>query len=31
VSQKPRIAVIIGTTRDTRFADKPAAWIHDLA
>jgi len=31
VSQKPRIAVIIGTTRDTRFADKPAAWILDLA
>ncbi len=31
MSQKPRIAVIIGTTRDTRFADKPAAWILDLA
>ena len=29
--QKPRIAVIIGSTRDTRFADKPAAWIFDLA
>ena len=31
MSQKPRIAVIIGSTRDTRFADKPAAWILDLA
>jgi NAD(P)H-dependent FMN reductase len=31
VTQKPRIAVIIGSTRDTRFADKPAAWILDLA
>lgn len=29
--RKPRIAVIIGTTRPTRFADKPAAWIADLA
>lgn len=28
---KPRIAVIIGSTRATRFADKPAAWIYDLA
>lgn len=24
---KPRIAVIIGSTRQTRFADKPAAWL----
>ncbi|CAM3523188.1 NADPH-dependent FMN reductase [Paracoccus nototheniae] len=24
---KPRIAVIIGSTRKTRFADKPAAWL----
>ncbi len=24
---KPRIAVIIGSTRPTRFADKPAQWI----
>lgn len=24
---KPRIAVIIGSTRSTRFADKPAQWI----
>ncbi len=25
--QKPKIAVIIGSTRPTRFADKPAQWI----
>lgn len=24
---KPRIGVIIGSTRDSRFADKPAAWF----
>jgi NAD(P)H-dependent FMN reductase len=24
---KPRIALIVGSTRPTRFADKPAAWI----
>ena len=29
MSSKPRIAVIIGSTRDTRFADKPAAWMID--
>jgi NAD(P)H-dependent FMN reductase len=27
VSAKPRIAVIIGSTRPTRFADAPAQWI----
>lgn len=27
VSTKPRIAVIIGSTRPTRFADAPAQWI----
>ena len=27
----PRIAVIIGSTRDTRFAEKPAQWIADFA
>jgi NAD(P)H-dependent FMN reductase len=27
MSVKPRIAVIIGSTRSTRFADKPAQWI----
>lgn len=28
---KPRVAIIIGSTRPTRFADKPAKWIYDLA
>ena len=28
---KPRVAVIIGSTRDSRFADKPANWIYELA
>src|SRR4051794_459927 len=28
---KPRIAVLIGSTRDSRFADKPAQWIFELA
>jgi NAD(P)H-dependent FMN reductase len=28
---KPRIAIIMGTTRATRFADKPAKWIHGVA
>lgn len=27
MTAKPRIAVIIGSTRPTRFADKPAQWI----
>ncbi|MEZ5792257.1 MAG: NAD(P)H-dependent oxidoreductase [Nitratireductor sp.] len=31
MSSKPRIAVIIGSTRDTRFADKPAAWMFEQA
>lgn len=31
MTRKPRIAVIIGTTRPTRFADKPAAWILEKA
>lgn len=26
---KPRIGVIIGSTRDSRFADKPAQWLMD--
>ncbi len=30
-TDKPRIGVIIGTTRDARFADKPAQWFLDLA
>lgn len=28
---QPRIGVIIGSTREGRFGDKPAAWIHGLA
>jgi NAD(P)H-dependent FMN reductase len=28
---KPKIAIIISTTRPTRFGDKPAQWLHDLA
>lgn len=31
MARKPRIAVIIGSTRDMRFAEKPAQWIFDLA
>jgi NAD(P)H-dependent FMN reductase len=31
MSSKPRVAVIIGSTRDSRFADKPANWIFELA
>ncbi len=27
----PRIALIIGSTRDTRFADKPAQWVLEKA
>lgn len=30
-TSKPKIAIIIGSTRDSRFADKPAAWIMGLA
>ena len=28
---KPRIGVVIGSTRPNRFADKPAEWIADIA
>ena len=28
---RPHIAIIIGTTRKHRFADKPARWLHDIA
>ena len=31
MSQTPRIAVILGSTRDSRFGEKPARWIHDIA
>ena len=27
MSSRPRIAVIVGSTRPTRFADVPAQWI----
>ena len=27
----PKIAIIIGSTRTTRFADKPAAWLKNIA
>jgi NAD(P)H-dependent FMN reductase len=29
--QKPKIAVIVGTTREGRFADRPTQWILDIA
>ncbi|MDB5432465.1 MAG: putative NADPH-dependent reductase [Caulobacter sp.] len=28
---KPRIGIVISTTRQGRFGDKPAAWIRDIA
>lgn len=28
---KPKIAIIISSTRDTRFGEKPAKWIYDTA
>src|ERR1700730_11619770 len=28
---KPRVGIVISTTREGRFGDKPAVWIHDLA
>ncbi|MFN7002896.1 MAG: NADPH-dependent FMN reductase [Roseinatronobacter sp.] len=31
MSTTPRIAVIIGTTRDSRFGEKPAQWIFERA
>jgi len=27
----PRIGIILGSTRDSRFAEKPASWIRDFA
>ncbi|MBC8160429.1 MAG: NAD(P)H-dependent oxidoreductase [Roseiflexaceae bacterium] len=27
----PKIAIIISSTRETRFADKPAQWLYDIA
>jgi NAD(P)H-dependent FMN reductase len=29
--EKPNIAVVIGTTRATRFGEKPVKWIFDIA
>lgn len=31
MSDKLKLAIIIGSTRDTRFADKPANWFFDFA
>jgi len=28
---KPKIAIIIGSTRDSRFGDKPAKWVNEFA
>ena len=28
---KPRIGIIIGSTREGRFGDKPAQWIYEIA
>jgi NAD(P)H-dependent FMN reductase len=28
---RPRVAVILGSTRDSRFGEKPAKWIYELA
>jgi NAD(P)H-dependent FMN reductase len=29
--QQPRIGIVIGSTRDGRFGEKPAHWIHEIA
>jgi NAD(P)H-dependent FMN reductase len=29
--QQPRIGIVIGSTREGRFGDKPAHWIHEIA
>jgi NAD(P)H-dependent FMN reductase len=31
MSAKPKIGIVISSTREGRFGDKPATWIHDLA
>lgn len=28
---KPKIGIILSTTREGRFADRPAQWVHDIA
>ena len=30
-SQRPRIGIVIGSTREGRFGEKPAHWIHQIA
>ena len=30
-SSLPRVGIIIGSTREGRFGEKPARWIHDIA
>jgi len=30
-TQQPRIGILIGSTREDRFAEKPARWIHEIA
>jgi NAD(P)H-dependent FMN reductase len=30
-SRQPRIGIIIGSTREGRFGEKPAHWIHEIA
>jgi NAD(P)H-dependent FMN reductase len=30
-SRKPRISIVIGSTREGRFGEKPAHWIHEIA
>src|SRR5258705_8670783 len=30
-SAQPRIGVVIGSTREGRFGEKPAQWIHEIA
>ncbi|WP_421882893.1 NADPH-dependent FMN reductase [Methylibium sp.] len=30
-STQPHIGIVIGSTREGRFGDKPARWVHDLA
>jgi NAD(P)H-dependent FMN reductase len=31
MSRKPKIGIIISTTRDSRFGDQPAKWVQELA
>jgi NAD(P)H-dependent FMN reductase len=31
LEQQPRIGIVIGSTREGRFGEKPALWIYDLA